>query len=150
MYSCSIKLATKYDYLSEKFKAGYKWLAETDIKALADGAYPIIGDDVIANVQSYTTEPAEKRKFEAHDKYFDIQYMVEGEEFFGVCHREGLKVCDPKPEKDLYFFDEPAESGMILLREGDFIVVEPEEAHKPRCSVSAPMKVKKVVVKVKI
>ena len=68
MYSCSIKLATKYDYLSEKFKAGYKWLAETDIKALADGAYPIIGDDVIANVQSYTTEPAEKRKFSIWSK----------------------------------------------------------------------------------
>lgn len=150
MYTCSIKISTKYDYLSEKFKAGYKWLAETDIKALADGAYPIMGDDVIANVQSYTTEPAEKRKFEAHEKYFDIQYVADGCEYFGVCHREGLKVCEAKPEKDLYFLEEPEAAGMILLREGDMIVVEPEEAHKPRCSVGEPVKVKKVVVKVKI
>lgn len=150
MYSCSIKIAEKYDYLSEKFRAGYKWLAETDINALADGAYKIMGDDVIANVQSYTTEPAEKRRFEAHDKYFDIQYVASGCEYFGVCHREGLKVSESRPEKDLYFFEEPEVSGMILLREGDLIVVEPEEAHKPRCSAGADVKVKKVVVKVKI
>ena len=150
MFACNIKISTKYDYLSEKFKAGYKWLAETDIKALEDGAYPILGDDVIANVQSYETEPAEKRKFEAHDKYFDIQYMVTGQEFFGVCHREGLKVSVAHPERDLFFFDEPGDYGMVLLREGDFIVVEPEEAHKPRCSVGTPAQVKKVVVKVKI
>lgn len=150
MFSCNVKLSTKYDYLSDKFKAGYKWLAETDIKALADGAYPILGDDVIANVQSYTTSPAEARKFEAHDKYFDIQFMVEGQEFFGVCHREGLKLCEAKPDNDVYFFEEPEFSGQVLLREGDLIVVEPEEAHKPRCAVGEPMKVKKVVVKVKI
>jgi YhcH/YjgK/YiaL family protein len=150
MYSCNIKLATKYDYLSEKFRAGYKWLADTDIKALAEGKYKIQGDDVVADVQSYTTEPAEKRRFEAHDKYFDIQYMVEGDEFFGVCHREGLTVCESKPQNDVCFFDEPEESGMVLLKEGDFIVVEPEEAHKPRCAVGAPAKVKKVVIKVKV
>ena len=150
MFSCNINIATKYDYLSDKFRAGYKWLAETDIKALADGAYPILGDDVIANVQSYTTEPAEKRKFEAHDKYFDIQYIAEGCEYFGVCARNGLKVCEAKPEKDLYFFEEPEISGGVILREGDLIVVEPEEAHKPKCAAGTPVHVKKVVIKVKI
>lgn len=150
MFSCHINISTKYDYLSEKFKAGYKWLAETDIKALADGSYPILGDEVVASVQSYTTEPAEKRRFEAHNKYFDIQYIAEGQEYFGVCRREGLKESEAHPEKDLYFFEDPELSGMILLREGDLIVVEPEEAHKPKCAAGAPMKVKKVVIKVKI
>ena len=138
MFACNIKVSTKYDYLSEKFKAGYKWLAETDIKALADGAYPILGDDVIANVQSYETEPFETRKFEAHDKYFDIQYMVSGSEFFGVCHREGLKVCEAHPEKDLYFFDEPEFSGQVLLREGDFkILVDASHPYAENVSANA-------------
>ena len=150
MYSCDIKISTKYDYLSEKFRAGYKWLAETDIKALEVGSYKISGDDVVASVQSYTTEPAETRRFEAHDKYFDIQYIAEGREYFGVCRREGLKVSEAKPEKDLYFFEEPEISGGVILNEGDLIVVEPEEAHKPKCAAGAPCKVKKVVIKVKI
>ena len=76
--------------------------------------------------------------------------MVTGQEFFGVCHREGLKLCEAKPDNDVYFFEEPEFSGQVLLREGDLIVVEPEEAHKPRCAVGAPAQVKKVVVKVKI
>ncbi|MBR1486644.1 MAG: YhcH/YjgK/YiaL family protein [Synergistaceae bacterium] len=150
MLSCNVKISTKYDYLSEKFKAGYKWLEETNIKALDDGKYPILGDDVVASVQSYTTEPAETRRFEAHDKYFDIQYIAEGQEYFGVCHREGMKETEAHPDRDLYFFAEPEISGMILLREGDLIVVEPEEAHKPKCAAGSPSKVKKVVIKVKI
>ena len=150
MYSCNIKISTKYDYLSEKFKAGYKWLAETDIKALDVGSYKILGDDVVASVQSYTTEPAETRRFEAHDKYFDIQYIAEGQEYFGVCRREGLKISEAKPEKDVYFFEEPEISGGVILNEGDMIVVEPEEAHKPKCAAGEPCKVKKVVIKVKI
>ena len=150
MFTGNIKAAEKYDYLAEKFKLGYKWLAENDIKSMADGKYAISGDEVFAEIQSYTTEPAEKRRFEAHNKYFDIQYIAEGQEYFGVCHREGMKETEAHPDRDLYFFAEPEISGMILLREGDLIVVEPEEAHKPKCAAGSPSKVKKVVIKVKI
>lgn len=150
MLSCNLSIATKYDYLADKFKAGYKWLAENDIKALETGKYKILGDDVVADVQSYTTEPAEKRKFEAHDKFFDIQYMADGDEFFGVCKREGLKLKESHPDRDVDFYEDPESFGMVLLKEGDFIVVEPEEAHKPRCAVKEPAKVKKVVIKVRV
>ena len=150
MLSCHISLAEKYDYLADKFKAGYKWLADTDIKALADGKYTIIEGEVTADVQSYTTEPADKRRFETHNKFFDIQYMSEGCEYFGVCKREGLKLHDAHPERDVDFYDDPEFSGMVLLEEGDLIVVEPEEAHKPRCAVGTPAKVRKVVIKVRV
>mgnify|MGYP002624112024 CR=1 FL=1 len=145
-----ITLAEKYNYLSESFKAAFEWLRENDANNLADGAYKIVGDDVIANVQSYETEPAEKRKLEAHDKYFDIQFIAKGKEMFGVCEREGLKLKEAKPEKDIYFYEEPEFLGFVLLDEGDLIIVEPEEAHKPRCAAGKPEQVKKVVVKVKI
>ncbi len=149
MLSWNLAIAEKYDYLAEKFKAGYKWLAENDIKSMADGKYSIIGDEVVADVQSYTTEPAEKRRFEAHDKYFDIQYVAEGEELFGLCRREGLTLTEARPNNDVEFYADPECFGMVLLKEGDFIVVAPEEAHKPRCAAGSPAKVKKVVIKVK-
>ena len=88
---------------------------------------------------------------EPHKKYFDIQYMVTGEEQFGVCKLEGLKLCESHEDNDLYFYEEPAEAGTILLKEGDLIVVEPEEAHKPRLVAGGEKKaVKKVVVKVAV
>jgi len=94
MFFTNIKLAEKYNYLNEKFLAAYDWLRNNDLKALEPGKYEIIGDDVVANVQVYDTLPVEEKRFEAHDKFFDIQCLVEGVEFFGVCSRDSLKVID--------------------------------------------------------
>ncbi len=151
MFFSHVSIAEKYNYLEEKFARAYKWLAETDIAALAEGAYPI-GEDsaVTANVQLYTTVAASEGSFETHDKYFDIQYIVSGKEQFGICKREGLVVKKEIPENDLVFYEEPALSGTVLLLPGDLIVVAPEDAHKPRCCADVPEAVRKVVVKVKL
>lgn len=150
MFFANVSIAEKYDYLEEKFRKAYKWLAETDIKSLPVGSYPIMGDTVIANVQEYTSIPASEGSFEAHDKFFDIQFIVSGKEQFGVCKREGLKVKEVREANDLIFFEEPELSGTVLLEEGDLIVVAPEDAHKPRCQAGGPCEVKKVVVKVAV
>ena len=138
MYFANISISEKYDYLEEKFRKAYKWLAQTDISALSVGSYPIDGDVVVANVQEYTTYPASEAAFETHEK------------FFGVCKRDGLKVKERIEENDLIFYEEPEFSGSVLLEEGDLIVVAPEDAHKPRCVAGAPCQVKKVVVKVAV
>ena len=150
MLFCNVSIADHYDYLEEKFKVAYKWLAETPIKDLPEGFYPLMGDDVIAGVQEYTTSPWEERRFETHDLYFDIQFMVTGDEMFGICKRDGLREVDRIEENDVVFYEDPPMSGQVLLREGDLVVVAPEDAHKPRCAAGDPAPVKKVVVKVKI
>ena len=150
MFFSHVSIAEKYNYLEEKFTVAYRWLAETKISDLPEGFYPLMGDDVIAGVQEYTTSPWEDRRFETHDKYFDIQYMVRGDEIFGVCRREGLKEVERIEENDVVFYEDPDLSGCVLLKEGDLIVVAPEDAHKPRCAAGDPAPVKKVVVKVKI
>ena len=105
-------------------------------------------EGVTANVQHYTTMAPETARFETHDKFFDIQYVIEGKERFGVCRREGLKPAEVIAENDLVFYEEPEDSSDVLLLPGDFIVVAPEDAHKPRCIAGAACAVKKVVVKV--
>ena len=62
MFFCNVSIAEKYNYLDEKFTVAYKWLAETDIKNLPEGFYPLMGDDVIAGVQEYSTSPWEERR----------------------------------------------------------------------------------------
>ena len=131
MYFAPISLATKYNYLDDKFQAAYKWLAETDLNNTPAGSYPIC-EGVTANVQEYTTFPASEGSFETHDKFFDIQYVISGKEQFGVCKRDGLVLKEDHPENDLKFYEEPAMSGTVLLLPGDMIVVAPEDAHKPR------------------
>ena len=149
MFFSPVSLATKYNYLEEKFLAAYKWLAETDLDNTAAGSYPICGG-VTANVQEYTTFPAAEGSFETHDLFFDIQYIISGKEQFGVCKRDGLILKQDNPDNDVKFYEEPEMSGTVLLLPGDLIVVAPEDAHKPRCAAGAPEFVRKVVVKVKV
>lgn len=149
MFFSPVSLATKYNYLEEKFLAAYKWLAETDLDNTAAGSYPIC-EGVTANVQEYTTFPAAEGSFETHDLFFDIQYIISGKEQFGVCKRDGLILKQDNPDNDVKFYEEPEMSGTVLLLPGDLIVVAPEDAHKPRCAADAPEFVRKVVVKVKV
>ena len=149
MFFSPVSLATKYNYLEEKFLAAYKWLAETDLDNTAAGSYPIC-EGVTANVQEYTTFPAAESSFETHDLFFDIQYIISGKEQFGVCKRDGLILKQDNPDNDVKFYEEPEMSGTVLLLPGDLIVVAPEDAHKPRCAAGAPEFVRKVVVKVKV
>ncbi len=150
MLFANISTAEKYDYLNARFKAAYKWLRETDLESMEVGKYPILGEEVFAQVQEYETILPSEGKWETHVDHFDIQYIVKGAEQFGVCKADGLKQNEPIPERDLYFYEEAtSETGTVLLQEGDLIVVEPEEAHKPRLVTKEGKKwVKKVVVKV--
>ena len=149
MLSCPINLADNYGTLSPDFTAGLKWLAETDIASLADGKHPIPGTELVADVQSYNTKPADECRFESHRDHFDIQYIAEGREFFGVYPAEGLAVIESHPERDTFFHEKPESSGRVLLNTGDFIIVAPGEAHMAKCAVNGPENVRKAVIKVK-
>ena len=134
MLTTNLKLAEKYNYLDPKFKKAFEFLRTADLAALPLGNTPIDGGEVFANVQAYTTLPDADAPFESHEKYFDLQFVVSGEERF-----------------DLVFYEEPAESGCIILKAGDFAIVPPEDAHAPRRQTAAgACAVKKIVVKVKV
>ena len=150
MFASNIALAKKYDYLAEKFTKAYDWLANNDVTKMEDGRYDIC-DGVFALVQRYTTMPFEKARFEAHNDYFDIQYLASGVEAFNVCLAEGLKVTEDKKADDVVFFEAPKVYDTVVLKAGQLCVVPPEEAHQPRVAYNdAPCEVVKVVVKVKV
>ena len=150
MLATSIDLVSKYDYLSEKFKAAYKWLAEHDVKNMEDGKY-IVMDGVFAMVQRYETIDFSEARFESHKEYFDIQYIADGKESFGMALIKDCKLNESVPDNDVYFYDTPDFFTQVNLKAGDLIVVPPEEVHQPRaCYNNEKMTVVKVVVKVKL
>lgn len=152
MLTTNIALAQRYDSQNERFRKAFDFLKTADLKNLPLGNTPIDGEDVYANVQAYTTLPDEEALFESHRAYFDVQYVVEGEERFGYVSREA---CVPTMEydaaRDLLFYREPEQSGSIVLKAGDFAIVSPEEAHAPRRQTSnGACVVRKIVIKVKV
>ena len=151
MFAANIAFAEKYDYLEEKFRKAYQWLRENDPVKMECGTYEIEGKDIYAMVQSYDTQPQESRRFETHEKYFDVQYVAAGVEKFGVRSVEGLVEAERFPERDLIFYEKTDSAGWLILNPGEMVVVAPEDAHCPQCMAGdTPCTVRKVVLKVKV
>lgn len=150
MLTSSPDLALKYDYSTELFKKCFEWLKEHDACAMEEGRYEI-GDGAYASVQKYTTAPFAECRFEAHDAYFDIQYIAKGVESFGTCPRDGLELTEERKADDVMFFKTPKYYTVNVLTEGQMCVVPPDEAHQPRVAWNdEPMDVVKVVIKVPV
>ena len=90
-------------------------------------------------------------KFESHNKFLDIQYLIEDEEIIADAGRAGMAEKAPySEERECTHYDDPAVYSNVLIRAGEFVLLGIEEAHKPRCMAIAPMAVKKIVVKVPV
>lgn len=137
------------DYLNERFQKAYAFLRDNDLAALPLGRNEIDGDDVFANVQEYTTVPATEKRFEAHRRYYDLQYVVEGVDLMEYAPLNTLQpVQSFDEESDFGLYDGEAHA-TVVLHACEFAIVAPEDAHKPGCAVGAPAKVRKIVVKVR-
>lgn len=136
--------------IGDRYAKAIAWLQENDLASLPVATYEIDGRDVYAMVQEYETEPWEKRSFETHDKYTDIQYVVKGREVLGYARRGDLKEKDPYNEKsDITFYEEPEASVACACVEGDFMIFFPTDGHKPKAANGECSPVKKIVLKIK-
>lgn len=141
----NIKYVENYKGLGDVYKA-LKFLQETDFTNVELGRYEL-NENVYYMVQEYQTKP--KDVSEVHEKYIDIQFIVSGEEIIGVAPLEIEKqLYEAKPEKDVYKYT--CKTQDIALYSGDFMVLYPNDIHKPGAQLNQSVTVKKVVVKVKV
>ncbi len=144
----AIKNLGKRDLNDDKFKKSLEFLQTEDLSKLPLGNFELC-PGVVVQVQSYSTEPADKIDFETHDYHYDIHYVIEGIEGIGVVDRTGLT---PKgeynPNNDMAYWEEPENSSMVIVRPGEYIILPPEDAHKPHCCIGEPCQMRKIVIKV--
>lgn len=150
MFSTKIGDEYRYDMKEAKFITAFTFLHRNDLALLPEG-WIELENGIKASIQHYSTFEWDENEFETHDAYFDVQFVVEGYEYVGVCPRESLSVSKPyNKDNEITFYHDPSESGKVLLGPGTFIVLGPDDAHKPRCIAGKRMFVKKVVVKVPV
>lgn len=150
MLTTNKEFAFKYNYLSEPFQKAFEFLKRDDLDKLEPGKYPIDGEQVVAYIQHYATNPSDQLKFETHDCYFDIQFMITGQEEFGYTKRSELTVLKPYDKAaDITFYQPPKVCGSVILGPGDFAIAPPEDAHRPGGMVGRINEVKKAVIKIK-
>lgn len=135
--------------IGDRYAKAIDFLKNTDLVSLADGKYAIDGENVFASVMSYTTLPWEEAKYEAHENYTDIQYMISGTEILTYAPIDTLNVSIPyNPEKDVIFYDNTNPGLQAVVNVGEFMIFAPWDGHKPKAYNKTPAKVKKVVVKI--
>ncbi len=105
------------------------------------------GDELYVTRFDYETIPLEEAFFEAHRQYLDIHIMIKGSERVDISHPDNLSLYENKGD----FFAYHGEAEQTLdLKEGDFLVVFPGDAHRIKVSKGEAQSVSKVVFKLRV
>lgn len=124
-----------------------KFAKRAQSEQLKPGKYPV--GNAFAFVQEGMTHTFEEGKFETHNKYLDVQILLEGSEMWEFADKEDLHTVVPyDPASDIEFLE--GKGTKIAMKPGMFYVVYPSDGHKPCCHETEPTAYRKVVVKVKI
>lgn len=136
----------RYLILHPNFFLAFEFLSKTNLMELADGRIPILGEEMYASVTRTQGKGQENVRLEAHRKYADIQYIVQGQDLIGWRNISSCSLWrEPyHAENDIMFCNDPAET-TIMVPANHFIIFFPEDTHAPLSGLDV---VFKVVVKV--
>ena len=134
--------------ISPAFEKAFAYLAQENLKEIPDGHYSIDDKNVFAMVSHSQGKGVKNAKLEAHRKYIDIQFVVEGKELIGIGRADECKQIFTQydPEKDIIFYSDKPEKYM-KVKPGEFMIFFPNDAHAPLAEKGI---VHKVVIKVAV
>jgi YhcH/YjgK/YiaL family protein len=135
----------------ERWDKAFSFLKSTDLSGLELKRYDIDGDNLYAPVSEYLTKNEEDARYEAHQKYIDIQYVVSGKEMIGVAPMSQKKdVLEPYDStRDIEFLTVSGGENRLAMPDRFFIFF-PEDAHRPGLKDTENSPVRKIVVKVRV
>ena len=111
----------KYIEINPLFARAFMFIEEYLQAPVETGVYEIIGRDLFAIVQKYKTK--EVGLYEAHNKYIDIQYMVEGTEKVYCEPRENFNIVQEYDDKkDALLLDDKASSEGVVFVKNQFAI----------------------------
>ncbi len=148
----NIQNIDSYQGLSADIYTGLCFLR--DVKPDVELGTHIINDNVKAIVSEYETKAENPSGLEAHQDYLDIQYLVSGVELIMVAPIAELKETKSYDKEGDYALYVPTEntihSSDVVLGNGFFSILFPQDGHMPQLAYKNKTMVKKVVVKVRI
>lgn len=141
--------AHQYEALGPRIRQAFDFLRRADLAALTPGIHEIDGRALYVNVQAFTTRPLAEGRWEAHRRYLDLHYVIEGRERIGYAPAGSLTLGVYDAERD--FMPLTGEAGAFVpVTSGSFLLLWPDEAHMPGLAVDQPAPVRKVVVKIAV
>jgi biofilm protein TabA len=134
-----------------RWEKAFRFLKDNDLLKLELKRYDIDGDNLYATVSEYLSKNEETAKFEAHRKYIDIQYVVDGKEIMNIAPMATVtEVLTPyDATKDIEFI-KVSKVVNYKATSSNFFIFFPGDAHRPGLKDDVNSPVRKVVVKVKV
>jgi len=144
----NIENASRYFDTHSYFEEAFEFIRNFDGTITDKQKVSLSGQDLIAIIEPSDSKGRTGARLEAHKKYIDIQYCVEGDEEIGWTPlNECQTVTHPHcHEKDIAFFADVPKL-WIPLKSGTFAVFFPEDAHAP---LAGSGKVKKIIMKIAV
>ena len=145
MILARLEQADRYLALHPDFFAAIAFLRGQPLNHLPLGRIEITGT-MYAMVSRSPARRRSEARLEAHRKYIDIQYLIEGVEEMGWSAR--LR-CQQLPgqydsEKDIEFFGDAPDT-YLTVHPGEFVIFFPDDAHAPLIGTG---EIHKIVIKV--
>lgn len=110
-----------------------------------------LSNDIFAIEQVYETKEKTLCNFEAHKKYVDIHYILDGTETIAISNTKELDVIkEYDHEGDYSLYGQPLESSSLFLVSGDIAVFFPHDAHMACVMTLNNTRVIKTVVKIPV
>ena len=139
---------SRYAALHPLFPRAFEYIRDTDLRSLAQGRYPIVGDELFVIVEFVPGRTREEAKLECHRRYIDIQLVLEGVDEMGWKALADCRepVADYSAERDIQFFKD-APATWIATPPDHFCIFFPEDAHAP---LVATGNIRKVIFKIAV
>ncbi len=126
----------------------FAWLKVNDLNTLASGRYVIDEGNVTATISEAPAPEMEKVKWETHNNFNDLQYIIKGKANMGVSPVSEAYVTEAYNSKmDATFYET---KGKYYVGEpGTFYIFTPADVHRPGIKIEGSDIVKKVVIKIR-
>ena len=145
----NINHAEDYEYLDENDKKCIEFIKNNDLGKMEPGTYLVDGDNIFVIIAEYLTVGPEENTWQAHEKYYDIHYMIKGEERIDLNFLGNLDKKHYAEDEDFLTL-EGDKNVSVFLRPGDFLICMPSDGHKTGLSIKKPKTVKKAVFRVSV
>lgn len=140
-----------FDYVARCLTPGSLEADRIASVALGETGRVELGDGVFALEQAYVGKALEVGKWEAHERFIDVQVVVTGRELMGLIDVKRLTLTEDFREKrDLMFFAPHDGGSLVKVGAGEIAVFFPVDAHMPSLADGEPIVVRKTVVKVPV
>lgn len=135
-----------YKGLNPLFKDVVEFIESNDLAKLAEGKYPIKGDDLFVNITTAKGKSPDEAVLETHRRMIDIQIPLSGAETYGYTPICNLPQMDYNEEKDITKIPELAADSYVTCQPGMFAIFFPQDGHAP--CISGESEIKKAIFKV--